>query len=324
MNNLSKNQTTNKLIALLFLVIIVTFSSCETKTDDPNPSESTAKVRFEFKFDANQQRLNNLAQPSIIPAGNAAQTPIFNSMSVHYIEFAPTAFTQLGEGQVLYKNEEVSSNKNGFNSAIDFSKAIVSPEGKVFLEIPIKDIAAGKYEWVRASVAYQNLSINYDLNNIPILNETLDLPNQQGTIAGFIGYNTRINDFTVKNKTVVVNDDKKQGFWAFETEVTIPQYNYTFNEVTTGQSAGTTVVNPLAATSPVPAGSCVITGSFENALTITGKETEDITVVLSFSIKNSFEWKDTNSNGKWDINVGNQITEQVVDMGLRGLEVKIK
>ncbi len=323
MNYLLKS-TKNKLIAFLFLGSLLTFSSCENKTDDPNPSESTAKVRFEFKFDPNQQRLNNLAQPVGIAVGNAAQTPVFNSMSVHYIEFAPSANTQLGAGQILYKNEEVSSTKNGFTSAIDFSKAIVSPEGTVFLEVPVKDIAAGKYEWVRASVAYQNLSIKYDLNNIPILNETLDLPNQEGTIAGFIGYNTRINDFTVKEQTVSVNDDKKQGFWAFETTVSIPQYNYTNTQVSQGESAGTTVVNPLAATSPVPVGSCVVTGAFENPLTITRKETEDITVVLSFSIQNSFEWKDTNSNGKWDINVGNQITEQVVDMGLRGLEVKVK
>jgi len=320
MKFLSKNQ----LIAFLFLGGFLTFSSCEDKKEGLNPSESAAKVRFEFKFDPNQQRLNNLAQPVGIAAGNAAQTPVFNSMSVHYIEFAPSAFTQLGEGEVLYMNEEVSSTKNGFNSAIDFSKAIVSPEGTVFLEVPIKDIAAGNYEWVRASVTYQNFSVNYDLNNIPVLNETLDLPNQQGTIASFIGYNTRIGDFTVKEQMVSVNDDKKQGFWAFETIISIPQYNYTANDVSIGQSAGTTVVNPLASTSPVPAGSCVITGSFESPLTITGKETEDITVVLSFSIKDSFEWKDTNSNGKWDIHVGNQVTEQVVDMGLRGLEVKVK
>ncbi|WP_338792390.1 hypothetical protein [Bernardetia sp. MNP-M8] len=320
MNYLSQN----KLIILLFLVKIGVFSSCQTKVEETNPSESRAKIRFEFDFDPNQQRLNNLAQPIGIAAGNAAQTPTFNSMSVHYIEFAPSAFTQLGEGEILYKNEEVNSSKNGFNTAIDFSKAIVSPKGTVFLEVPIKDIAVGKYEWIRASVAYQNLSIKYDLNNIQVGSENINLPNQEGTIAGFIGYNTRIEDFTVKNKTISVNDDKKQGFWAFETTISIPQYNYTANEVTTGQSAGTTVVNPLAATSPVPAGSCVITGSFSTPLTITGKETNDITVVLSFSIQDSFEWKDTNSNGKWDINVGSQVTEQVIDMGLRGLEVKLK
>lgn len=313
----------NKLLALICLLSIGFFSSCEEK-DDTNPSESEAKVRFEFKFDPNQERLNNLAQPVEVAAGNAAQTPTFNAMSVHYIEFAPSAFTQLGEGQILYKNEEVSSTKNGFTSAIDFSKAIVSSEGEVFLEVPIKDIAAGQYEWVRASVAYQNLSINYDLNNIPIQGQNINLPNQEGTIAGFIGYNTRIEDFTVKNKTISVNDDKKQGFWAFETTISTPQYNYSETQVTTGESAGTTVVNPLAATSPVPAGSCVITGSFDTPLTITGTETEDITVVLSFSIKDSFEWEDTNANGKWDINVGSQVTEKVVDMGLRGLQVKTK
>ena len=85
-------------------------------------------------------------------------------------------------------------------------------------------------------------------------------------------------------------------------------------------AGSTTVVNPLFATSPIPAGSCVVTGKFDRPLVISGNETEDITVTLSFSINNSFEWKDTNGNGKLDIYAdGVTPAEQIVDMGLRGL-----
>jgi hypothetical protein len=293
------------------------------QAETPQPT-SEAKLRFEFRFDKEQQRLNNLAQPATIPAGNAAQTPIFNAMSVHYIEFAPSALTRLGDGQILYFNEEVPSNRHGFTSAIDFSKAIVSPEGRVFWEIPIKDIRAGRYEWVRASVSYQNYEIKFNLKNVQAAGQTFDLNNQKGTIASFLGYNTHLTTHTIKTQTIAINEHKKQGFWAFEPEIYIPQYNLTINQVSTGEAAATTVVNPLAATSPVPAGSCVITGSFEQPLVIRGDETQDVTVVLSFSIQDSFEWQDTNRNGEWDIDVANGRVERVVDMGLRGLQVKVK
>ena len=98
-----------------------------------------------------------------------------------------------------------------------------------------------------------------------------------------------------------------QGFWAFES----------ISGVQTGQSAGTTVPNPLASTSPIPPGSCVVTGQFANALNITGNETSNITVKMSLSTNKSFEWNDTNGNGKWDVGPGT--FENVVDMGLRGL-----
>ena len=66
-------------------------------------------------------------------------------------------------------------------------------------------------------------------------------------------------------------------------------------------------------------------GSFEQDLTITGNETEDIQLTLSFSINKSFEWEDTNGNLEWDIDVGNPAnTEKVVDMGLRGLVGKVE
>ena len=40
-------------------------------------------------------------------------------------------------------------------------------------------------------------------------------------------------------------------------------------------------------------------------------------MTLSLSINKSFEWVDTNGNGKWDVTTSG--VESVVDMGLRGL-----
>lgn len=85
---------------------------------------------------------------------------------------------------------------------------------------------------------------------------------------------------------------------------------------TSGQSVGTTTVpNPIAATSPIPAGSCVVTGAFPNNLAITGNETRDVVIMISLSINNSFEWEEVNFDEKYEPSAG----EQVVDMGLRGL-----
>ena len=61
----------------------------------------------------------------------------------------------------------------------------------------------------------------------------------------------------------------------------------------------------------------MVTGQFSSPLLITGTETKDIQLNLSLSVNKSFEWVDANSNGIWD--VGTSGTEQVVNMGLRGL-----
>jgi hypothetical protein len=61
--------------------------------------------------------------------------------------------------------------------------------------------------------------------------------------------------------------------------------------------------------------SCVVTGKFSAPLEITGLEKKNVVVTLSLSTNKSFEWIDTNGNGKFDPSQG----ETVVDMGLRGL-----
>lgn len=296
-------------IQLALLAAVLVFQNCKKEE-----SNSTANLNFQFKFDANQTRLNNIGQPATLPAGHAAQTPDFHELSVHYIELAPNALTLLGKGAIVYKAAETTA---GGENAVDFDKAVKSDEGKIFQKISLKNVAPGTYEWVRASVTYQNYDIVFNINKVPLVG---DLKNQKGRVASFVGFNTYLTTVKPNAKTLAVNDDRKQGFWAFETQLTAPYDAYNnlyFGEAPAG---ATTVVNPLFATSPVPAGSCVVTGKFDKPLVITGNETADIEITLSFSIQKSLEWVDDNSNGQLDI-YADQTTpaEKIVDMGLRGL-----
>lgn len=294
----------------LLAVTLLSTAACQKDGSD----SPAANLQFEFKFDATQPRLNNIGLPANIPAGNAAQTPAFRQMSVHYIELAPGAFTALGTGAIVYHAAETDK---GGAMAVDFDKAPKAGENEVFVKINLKNVPPGTYEWVRASVTYQNYDVTFNLNNLPVVG---NLNNQKGTVASFVGFNTYITTVKPNTRTLTVNDDKKQGFWAFETSYA-PPYDM-FNDIYFGEApaGATTVVNPLFASSPIPAGSCVVTGKFNQPLVVTGDETEDITVTLSFSINNSFEWVDTNGNGQLDI-YGDGVTpsEKIVDMGLRGL-----
>ncbi len=255
-------------------------------------------INFIFRFDSTQARLNNIGQPSVVPTGNAAQSPVFNKMSAHYLELAPGELTPLGGGAILYRAEETSA---GGANAIDFTKAVLKGNNETFLSVPVKDLAAGTYKWLRISLAYQNY-------NIRLRAAGFDLG---GTIASFIGFNTYINQYRIKDSTVRVNSNKLQGYWGFETSVS------GFGNVSTGQAPAnaTTVPNPIFASSPVPQGSCVVTGRFDSPLVITGTETSDINIIVSLSVNKSFEWRDINGNGIFEPLDG----DQVQDMGIRGL-----
>jgi hypothetical protein len=283
-----------------FLVLLGTaliFQSCSKQNDDPTPI-STAKVNFIFKFDSTQARLNAIGQPSTIAAGNAAQSPRFNKMSAHYLELTPNATTGLGAGAVLYHAPEVTT---GGATAIDFSQAKFAGNNEIFLSVPIKSFAAGNYTWLRVSLAYQNYNVY-----INGLGQTID-----ATVASFIGYNTYISSYKIKDSTQIINANKKQGYWAVEGSA------FGVGSVQSGQApaGATTVPNPIFATSPIPAGSCVVTGQFASPLVVTRTETADINIVVSLSTNKSFEWKDIDGNGKFDPLNG----DVVVDMGIRGL-----
>ncbi|MCH4823323.1 hypothetical protein ML462_09055 [Gramella lutea] len=295
-NKLKRTLQISTILSFAFLAI-----ACNDNDEQPEPSQTEANLIIKLDVDPNQLRLGNTGNPSQVPEGNAAQDPNFNSISAHYLEFAPDAFTPLGEGEILYHAPETTA---GGDNAIDFDESITIEPGEIFLSIPLKNINPGNYEWVRLSLSYQNLDakVHYEGNPYEV------------TIAGFVGFNTYISSFRVKNENVEVNDDKLQGFFAFES----------LAGVSTGQvpPGGITVPNPIFETSPIPQGSCVVTGEFSNPLIISGNENEDITVVMSLSTNKSFEWEDLNSNGKWDI--GGENSEPVVDMGLRGLIPKVE
>ena len=283
-----------KRIVGLFLILVTAFSffSCEDEDDSDNGPYLIVK----FQFDPNQARLNNLGQPATIPSGHAAQSPDFSKISAHYFELAPTAYTQLTEGTVLYHADETTQ---GGSVAIDFSKAVIVSEGEVFLKIPLSQVAQGNYEYVRVSLAYQEY-------NISVRNNGADY---QGKLASFVGYNNYITTHTLGNNSFPVNANRLQGYWAFALN-DLPY-------ASSGQApaGATTVPNPIASTSPIPSGSCVVTGKFAQNLVINGGETRDIVITLSLSTNNSFEWQEVTADGKFEPSIG----ENVVDMGLRGL-----
>lgn len=300
--------------SLLFLLACtILFAACETTVVNPD----SPKLIFKLKFDSTQTRLGPLAQPSPIPVGNAGQHPQFNGMSAHKIELVPTALTPINGGAMAYHGSETTA---GGSTAINFDEAIVKKEGEIFYEIPMDKIATGTYKYIRVSVTYQNYDVCFNINNVPTLpSGTTNLTNQKGTIASFVGFNTYVGDLTPKSMSKAINSNKLQGYWAFETNLASP-YNVA-NAIYNGNAQGTTVVNPLNATTPIPVGSCLVTGSFDNnPLKIKGNEIKNITVTLSFSTNKSFEWKDANGNGQLDIDASTGATETVVDMGLRGLK----
>lgn len=296
----------NKLLLISAFIGVFALQSCK---------KNDAKLIFKIQFDPTQERLGNLGEPVGIPEGNAAQSPKMNSMSAHYIEMAQSAFTQLGEGEIVYKAEETTA---GGDNAIDFDKAILVGHDEEFFSVDLEDVTPGSYEYLRVSLSYQNADIKLHLDTVFNVGGT-DYPVDQefdATLGSFVGFNNYIKSFTVKNQSITVNDDKKQGFWGFESNPVI--YGQAFPIIESGQApeGATTVPNPLAATSPIPAGSCVVTGPFRDGkLEITGDEKEDIVVVMSLSTNQSFEWEDLNGNGKWNPTQG----ENIVDMGLRGI-----
>lgn len=276
-------------------VFAICFSSCK-KDEEPIVPQPAPEPRliFTFKFDSTQVRLDAFGQPALVPANHGAQCPQFRLMSAHYIELTPDMYTALGQGTVLYHAVETTE---GGPTAIDFDSSRVVGEGQEFYSIPLSQMSPGTYNYLRISLAYQNYDVKVRANSLDFT----------GRIASFIGYNTYIRSFTPNTVPVNVNANKAQGYWAFEA----------FSQVTQGQAppGATTVPNPIFATSPIPQGSCLVTGQFGAPLVITGNETQDIHIVVSLSTNNSFEWVEHSSAGFYEPLDG----DTVVDMGIRGL-----
>ena len=309
-------------IPFALLVFIVLLTSCSKKETVTAPNGPPNLV-FKFQFDPTQARLNNFGLAATMPAGNAGQNPNMNKMSAHYIELAPSATTQIGNGAIIYRADETTA---GGSNAINFSKSLFAGNGETFFSMPIKNITPGVYEYLRVSLAYQNLNVIWHLDTtittMPGGPVTLsqDFP---GTVASFVGFNSYINTYKIKDQTVTVNGNRAQGYWGFETSGMI--LGFPFSHSATGQAPAnaTTVVNPIASTSPIPAGSCLVTGAFAGGskLRITGAETTDIVVTVSLSTNKSFEWLEVGTpDGYYKPDAG----EVPIDMGVRGMLPKVQ
>ncbi len=272
---------------------LLLFTSCQEDDITPNGPQ----LIFKFRFDPDQERLGNFGEPQTIPANHAAQTPTFNRMGAHYIELSKQRDIPAYNATLIHESPTTTE---GGTEAIDFDQALYGGDDEVFFSTALKDIAAGTYPYLRLSLSYQNYSIQFRAQN-------LDLT---GTIASFVGANTYIDSYTIDRETVTVGDNKLQGYWAFETD--FPNVPVVEGQAPAG---ATTVPNPLHSFSPIPPGSCLVTGEFVTPLEITGNETEDIVIICSVSINNSFEWIDHNGNGTYEPTEG----DEVVDMGVRGL-----
>jgi hypothetical protein len=324
----------NKLI-FTFFAIFIAFASCKKSEEEANPVQTNnnnnptqcvpdtvfnagtgtgPRLIFKFKFDSTQVRLNNIGQPSSVASGNAAQSPKFKLMSQHYIELANT-LTPLGGGAVLYHATETTA---GGSTAIDYCASIQSKEGSAFFSIPLSSITPGSYEWLRVSLAAQFYDITYKSTLIP--GNHLGT----GTVASFIGYKTYLKGYQINGHNYIPSGtaggvgNHLQGYWGFETSP-LGITSWFDGQAPAG---ATTVPNPIFASSPIPPGSCVVTGQFVNLanaqspLVITGSETQDIVITVSLSTNKSFEWHEVNADGLYEPTAG----EYVVDMGIRGLK----
>jgi hypothetical protein len=331
-----------KKLIVLSLFALAAFTSCkkDTKSSSSTTTPPAApQLKFMFKFDSTQIRLNDSGNVAVLPSTHRAQCPHFNGMSVHHIEMAQTNTTAVGFGVVLYTtptNTNVPpitvwnashTTSQTYTDAIIFNDETIVGNGAQFFSIPLSQVTAGTYPYLRVSVAYQNYTINYGILAGSYSTYTLTSPYYTtGTISSFIGYNTYINSYTIKTQNVSINGAKQQGYWGFESSYVSGGVTYT-TTVNTGQSpeGATTVVNPLFASSAVPPGSCLVTGQFVNPtgaiepLTITGHETSDIVVTVSMSTNKSFEWKHNPTNPA-DNNIYPLNGDTVVNMGVRGMK----
>src|ERR1700752_2954897 len=160
-----------KKLTILSLLVLVAFASCkkDTKSTTTTPAP---QLKFVFKYDSTQNRYNSQGQITAVPAGHQAQCPHFNGMSAHYIEMTQNNTTAVGHGTVLYTTPTIVSTPftvtSGsatatYTDAIDFSKESVVGDGQQFFSIPLSQVTAGTYPYVRISVAYQNYDIKYGI-----------------------------------------------------------------------------------------------------------------------------------------------------------------
>src|SRR5690606_30178358 len=169
---------------LLVCSCLIVLTSCSEDNDDSSSGAVEKNLSIKLKFDATEIRLGNLGEPVCVEVGTAAQSPNVSKMSANYIEFAPSALTALGTGEIIFEGAETTE---GGARAIHCQNAIFAGHNETFLSLPLSQVRAGHYEWVRVSLAYQEGDIQF-LHT--------DGNEYTGTLASFVGYNTYISEFS--------------------------------------------------------------------------------------------------------------------------------
>ncbi|MDN3205346.1 hypothetical protein [Algoriphagus sediminis] len=300
-----------------YLTVLSFFLFLGCSEDDPLPVSPFLNITF--IMDETADRLDNFGDPISVPDGNAGQNPDFEVLGLHFIGLYPDKFTPFDQGSTVFQSPTTEA---GGIAAIDFDRELfITPENNTF-SIPLDELEVGTYEFFRSSIGYQQFKIDYNLGgasqdpNWP--DGISDDVSVEATIASFLGYNTYIGSYSIENEMINVNENKLQGYFGMYSRGEVA--GFPFSDLTEGDAPVTTVPNPIDDTSPVPEGSCVVTGQFPTALVIPENPTQDINIQVVISINKSFEWVDTNGNGKYEPLLG----EQVVDMGTRGVFPSVK
>ena len=273
------------------------------KGSNPDDVEGPALV-LRVSVDPDAPRLNNFGQPAPMAEGHAGQDPRFHRIGIHHAELVPNALTPIGAGAIALESPHTTE---GGEIAVDFDEQPVIAPGDDIVATALADLPPGTYEYLRIAISYQEYDVDLQVD---VAGQPFEVT---GRVASFLERNTYIRDYQLDDQTVTVNDNRSQGYWAFKTPYT---------DVIEGQApaGATTVPNPIDSTSPIDVGSCIVTAAFDEPLTITGSEDEDLVVGVTLSIDRSFEWIDGNGDGAWQPLEG----EAIVDMGVRGMSLAVE
>ena len=281
--------------SLLCLSTMLSLGACSAAEGD----DDGRMLRILLDVDPDQVRLDNFGDPAPEPpAGHAVQNPDFLLVGAHSAELVPSETTQLGEGAQVFD----SAHRDG---AVDFAELPVVEPGGELIAVPLADVDAGTYEYLRVSVSYQRYQVvgHADYMGIDVAADV--------EVASFVESQTYIDSYEIGDQVVEVGGVKKQGYYGAWSQYT---------GVVQGQApaGATTVPNPLDDTSPIPVDSCVVTAVFDEPLVVGDAPDGDLVLTVTLSTNGSFEWEDNNGDGDWQ-----PYAESVVDMGLRGMQVEV-
>jgi hypothetical protein len=294
-------------IALCFFVI--GFWGCKKEADP--------EIHVIWQQDPFQERLDNEGRPSPVSSSNLSLSPKLNTIAVEHIELLAANPTRLFSGATLFS----ANNKQTVNdTTVSLDKLVFTPQSTPLSTSYLKPLQGKTFEWICVWVAYQSFDVRFNLNNVPNIGTITD---ENGTFNTFLAANTFISKHKVITKEDIVNDYRPQGYWLFETNLRAAFSAY--NSFYRGQLAprSVTAVNPLAASLATPRHSNIFITRLDKPITITGEEKNNVTITLTFSTNQAFEWRDNNRNGRWDIDVQNIQNEPIMNFGLRGMKAVV-